>query len=589
MKAGVRASKLTNNNLQDSHQWIEKTTFRRQLLFGRQTLAVLDILIVGQGLAGSCLAWSLHWAGRQVMIVDRGDQITASRVAAGLITPLTGRRIVRTPRYKESYRQAAESYRRIERELNVQLLIEKSAIRKCVTDEESRLFEQRFAEFDGGIKLHHDERGKLVGIEMQNAARLNVCRFLDQTREYFSSLGQYRSADLNVDTDIDIVEDRVCVASLDIQSSAVVFCQGWQLNANSWFPAIPDGPAKGEIFRVKLPGYTEDKVVHQGVWVVPDQFEDQPDSFLVGATYDRHHLNQEPTVSGQQELLNGLRHITSAIPEVIDHVAAVRAGMKRRKPILGQHPENEKLFVLNGLGSRGALLAPIAAEAMKGIMFGEPVSKDLREVIDILPGKPQATDLPLTAASQASQRPKSVTQLAHNVIRRIVKPGDTVIDATAGNGNDTQLLASLVEASGRTIAMDIQRTAIESTSSRLERVGLIAELRLVDHAVELDLLNSAGTRVKAVMFNLGYLPGSDKLIATGASSTLAAIQVASRMLLPGGAITIVAYRGHGGGLEEATTVEQWMSELSADQFETSRIDGDVNNATSPVLFVVRKS
>ena len=100
-------------------------------------------MIVGQGLAGSCLAWSLHWAGRRVMIVDRGDKITASRIAAGLITPVTGRRMAPTHGYKESYRQAAAFYRRIERELNCRLLDEKPAIRQFVNADEQKAFEQK--------------------------------------------------------------------------------------------------------------------------------------------------------------------------------------------------------------------------------------------------------------------------------------------------------------------------------------------------------------------------------------------------------------------------------------------------------------
>lgn len=517
------------------------------------------------------------------MIIDRGERITASRIAAGLITPLTGRRLARTTRYDECYRQASAFYRRIEVEQNLQLLTEKSAIRIFVDEEERRLFEQKFSSDDIDITAMTNEQGQLFGIEMRNAARLNVRRFLDHTRAYFSSLGQYLKADLHADEDIQVTEDRVSVASLDIGSNAVVFCQGWQPSSNRWFPDIPDGPAKGEILRVKLSSYDDNKVVHRGVWIVPDLCEDHLGRFLVGATYDRHQLNQEPTASGRQELLNGLQQITQATPEVTEHVAAVRAGTKRRKPILGQHPEHDRVFVLNGLGSRGSLLAPVAGDILKNMLLGEAVNEDLRDIFDILPGRSQ-TDVP----SKVSQRPKSLTQLAHNVIRRIVHQGDTVIDATAGNGHDTQLLASLVGATGHTIAIDIQQSAIASTSDRLERAGLNADLRLADHAMELNSLRATGLQVKAVMFNLGYLPGSDKQVTTDSGSTRAAIQAASEMLMPGGALTIIAYRGHAGGLEEATIVEQYLSELPTDQYQTSRIDGDANNATSPVLFVVRK-
>ncbi|MBC7967074.1 MAG: FAD-dependent oxidoreductase, partial [Fuerstia sp.] len=525
-----------------------------------------DVLIVGQGLAGSCLAWSLHWAGRPVLIVDRGEAITASRIAAGLITPVTGRRMTATHGYAESYRHAAAFYRRIERDLNDRLFDEKPAIRRFVNDEEKKAFEQKHSVSDASLTALKDDAGRATGFEMPNAARLDVPRFLEQTRQYFASLGRYQQAELNSDTDIVINDSGVSVARLDIRSACVVWCQGYQAIRNHWFPKIPDGPAKGEILRVRLSDYREDRVVHQGIWLVPDPRDGR---FLVGATYDRVNLNNEPTPVGREELLSGLKQITAEAPVVIDHVAAVRAGMKRRRPIIGQHPDSDRVFVLNGLGSRGALLAPVAAQVLTDLMCGRAISVDQHDVLEILPRKSQ-TDSGATNAS----RPRSLTQLAHNVIRRIVQPGDTVIDATAGNGIDTQMLATLVGPAGRTIAIEIQQSALDSTSSRLAKTGLTADLRLGDHASELAKLQASGLRVKAVMFNLGYLPGSDKQITTLSTSTRAAIQSACEMLLPGGAVTIIAYRGHAGGLEEATTVEQWIAELHTDRFETSRIEGD---------------
>jgi len=516
------------------------------------------------------------------MIVDRGEEITASRIAAGLMTPVTGRRMASTHGYEESYRHATAFYRRIERELNCLFLDEKPAVRQFVHDDEQKAFEKKHGPFEDRFAFLKDDAGRVTGIEMRDTARLNVRQFLEQTRQYFASLGRYQKADLNPDTDIVINQSGVVVARLDLRSAVVVWCQGYQAIRNRWFPTIPDGPAKGEILRVRLSDYTEDRVVHQGVWLVPDGFEGDEAFFLLGATYDRVNLNNEPTTAGREELLSGLKRITAETPSVIRHVAAVRAGMKRRRPIIGPHPDSDRVFVLNGLGSRGALLAPVAAQALTDLMCGKAIKDNQHEVFDVLSGKSRKE---LTTTD--STRPKSLTQLAHNVIRRIVQPGDTVIDATAGNGNDTQMLATLVGATGRTIAIDIQQSAIESTANRLAKVGLNTDLRLGDHASELKELQASGLCVKAVMFNLGYLPGSDKQIATAGNSTLAAIQIASDILLAGGAVTIIAYRGHAGGLEEATIVEQWIAELSKGRFETSRIEGDSKQATSPVLFVVR--
>lgn len=540
-----------------------------------------EVLIVGQGLAGSCLAWSLHWAGRSVMIVDRGEAISASRIAAGLMTPVTGRRMAATHGYKESYPHAAAFYRRIERELNCRLFEERPAIRRFVNDEEQQTFEQKLCASQVSLTVLKDDAGRVTGFEMTDAARLDVPRFLEQTQQYFELLGRFKLAELNLDTDIVIDDSGVFVAGLDIRCACIVWCQGYQARQNRWFPTIPDGPVKGEILRVRMPDYREDKVVHQGIWLVP---EPRDGGLLVGATYDRVNLNNEPTTAGREDLLSGLKQIMAETPVVIDHVAAVRAGMKRRKPVIGPHPDGDRMFVLNGLGSRGALLAPVAAQALTDLICDKTISVDLYDVIDVLPAK---SDTELAATS--SRRPKSLTQLAHNVIRRIVQAGDTVIDATAGNGNDTTMLATLVGPAGCAIAIDIQQSAIDSTSSRLAKAGLTADLRLSDHASELVTMQSAGLRVKAIMFNLGYLPGGDKHITTMSVSTRAAIHSACEMLLPEGAMTIIAYRGHAGGLEEATTVERWIAELPADRFETSRIEGDANQAESPVLFVVRNA
>ena len=538
---------------------------------------------MGQGLAGSCVAWTLHWAGRRVVLVDRGEHVTASKVAAGLITPVTGRRLVPTHRYDESYRHAVDFYRRIERELDCQLLEEKPAIRQFQNDDEQKIFEQKLNTGDGRFAPLKDAAGRIVGFEMRDAARLNVASFLERTRQYFTSLGQYQQADLDIDADVVIGHDGVSINRLGFRCSGVVFCQGYQDGKNCWYPTVPDGPVKGEILRVHLSNYHRDSVVHKGVWLVPDKLMDGKRSYLVGATYDRDTLKNTTTKEGREELLTSLKQIAEETPVVVDHVAAVRAGTKRRKPVVGQHPDRGRVFVLNGLGSHGSLLAPVASQVVRDLISGASIKDELREVLDILSGKP-----PTLKTSGDISRPRSLTQLAHNIIRRIVRPGDTVIDATAGNGNDTQLLANLVGPSGRTIAIDLQQSAIDATTARIERAGLTAEYLLADHACELGRLKSSGVSASAIMFNLGYLPGSDKLIVTRLLSTIAAIQLAREMLLPGGAVTIIAYRGHAGGLEEATAVEQLIAELPVDSYETSRIDGDSGNRASPVLFVVRR-
>ena len=170
-----------------------------------------------------------------------------------------------------------------------------------------------------------------------------------------------------------------------------------------------------------------------------------------------------------------------------------------------------------------------------------------------------------------------MTQQAHELLASLVR-GTLAIDATAGNGNDTEFLARLVGSKGRVWAFDIQPQALIRTAKRLEERRLSVELHLRSkketETTELDVLRGdRGSQVicmqashaemmrhipaecrgqiAAIMFNLGYLPGADKSCITLADSTLVALDAAVELLAPQGVLTVVVYPGHPGGDEEA--------------------------------------
>ncbi|QQE76224.1 methyltransferase domain-containing protein [Brevibacillus composti] len=154
----------------------------------------------------------------------------------------------------------------------------------------------------------------------------------------------------------------------------------------------------------------------------------------------------------------------------------------------------------------------------------------------------------------------NVLEVARTLIRERVSPGETVIDATMGNGNDTMFLAGLVGGEGKVIAYDIQPQAIEKTRERLEREGLLdrVEMRLASHEEMEQVSGSVG----AIMFNLGYLPGGNKEITTQAASTVRAIEAGLALLKPGGIMTVMIYWGHPAGQREKEAVVSFCSQLS---------------------------
>jgi len=151
----------------------------------------------------------------------------------------------------------------------------------------------------------------------------------------------------------------------------------------------------------------------------------------------------------------------------------------------------------------------------------------------------------------------SVLTMAHRLAAERIRPGDAVIDATVGNGVDTEFLAKAVGPTGVVYGFDIQQAAPET---RLE-------LFLASHHRMAELLPAdLKGRISAVMFNLGYLPGAEdaRSVVTRPETTLAALDASLSFLRPGGALTVVVYTGHEGGLEEGEAVDEWARALPVD-------------------------
>jgi glycine oxidase len=531
-------------------------------------------LIIGQGIAGSVLAWSLHWEHRTVHALDRGRNITASRIAAGLITPFTGRRLSKAGDFDESAAVAKKFYQRVEQETGALLFKEEPAVRFFLNEAEREFFlKERYEKHRSEIELISDENGAVKGFRMLRAARLRVTEFLEVTRSFFAARDGFHNVDLDPGKDIEVTEHGVQIRKQGLTGEELFFCQGYQPEENPWFPGIPDAPARGEIMRLDIPGRTAKEVVHRGLWLAPatDRGKDSSaNEYLLGATYDREDLDQKETQSGRDELLRGVKEITTESYRVIGHYSAIRAGMKTRRPVAARHPEYSHVAIMNGMGSKASLMAPITAQRLLSVMALKAETK-----------APKNRDSAIKAVS--------LTKLAHSIVRRAVRFGDTVVDATAGNGHDTVFLSACTGPTGRVLAIDIQAEAIQSTQTRLvtEAVSNVT-LHQGDHSKVLNGLQESSEVVGAIMFNLGYLPGGDKQRTTSASTTTEAIAAGVSLLKSGGVMTVVAYRGHAGGQEEARAVEEWSQGDQAPSFSTEVIPGAVGNDESPVLYVFRK-
>lgn len=179
-----------------------------------------------------------------------------------------------------------------------------------------------------------------------------------------------------------------------------------------------------------------------------------------------------------------------------------------------------------------------------------------------------------------------VTEQAHRAVRQVVKAGDHVIDATAGNGHDTLFLARLVGPQGKVTAIDVQDEAIESTRRRLHEDGIVDDRALLVQDSHSSMQRHLDEPVTAVMFNLGYRPGGDHRRTTSREETVVALAMAWSALRIGGILSVVCYRGHPGAAEEAEGVCEFARALMGAEVEFFEKE---KTEAGPFLVTVLKS
>lgn len=183
---------------------------------------------------------------------------------------------------------------------------------------------------------------------------------------------------------------------------------------------------------------------------------------------------------------------------------------------------------------------------------------------------------------------KSARYLAHAALQEALSPGDWAVDATMGNGHDTLLLAQWVGPSGQVDAFDIQPGALAVTQNRLDAQGLSSHVRLHLAGHETMAEHVRGP-VQAVAFNLGWLPGGDKLLTTRVQTTCLAIEAGLGLLAPGGLLSLCVYPGHAEGCLEEAAVRGLLAALPPQRFNV--LEQRFLNASqgAPLCFLCQKA
>lgn len=341
-----------------------------------------DYIIIGQGLAGTILSYSLTKRGLKVFVINDESKIAASNASAGIFNPITGKRMTKTWKAELLFPFLKIYYSELETYLQ-EKLVHMMPVYKPFSGifEQNewlgKASEQNYAEFINtnvpDSKYDRFLNSDFGGFETRQSGYINVSLMLEKYRAILIKKNLYLNEKANIDT---LNWNDNSVAINNISAKKIIFCEGSYAGENKHFKWLPFTPLKGQVMKIKIEENTANAIFNKNGFVVPIM----DNSCIIGSTYERRFQDDSPTQEGRQQLEEKIRAFYKPDFKVTEHKAGIRPAVSDRRPVIGIHPELETLAIFNGLGTKGVSLAPFFAESFCDHLLNE---KDLDPEVDI--------------------------------------------------------------------------------------------------------------------------------------------------------------------------------------------------------------
>lgn len=337
---------------------------------------MLEAIIVGQGIAGSCLALEFLRRGKKIIIIDDDWKSAACLVAAGVLNPITGKRLAKSWRAETALPFAKEFYGNLQEELGETFYRERNILQLCKSEEEAGLWEKRKSEAEycgflgeksapGTYAPLNDSFGSFLinfaaWVETQTAMKALRKHFLERNVLNlepfdFSQIGREACGALSYKI---------------LKAKRIIFCDGWRAVDNPYFRWLPYRPAKGEILNIVCPDDLGEHIIHREKWIM--KFKSQV--YRCGSTWDRENFRDaKPTPAAKEELFRAIPNIIGKDTpfRTFTHEAGVRPCTATTRPHIGEHPSEKGIYSFNGFGSKGWALSPYFARHFVGWLYNE--------------------------------------------------------------------------------------------------------------------------------------------------------------------------------------------------------------------------
>lgn len=316
-------------------------------------------LIIGQGIAGTSLAFSLLEKGSEVLVIDDGFRTSSSMVAAGMWNPLSFKKLTTGWRSSEFVAAANDFYSQIEELLQIKFFHTIPLYRVFADQQQANEWDEKsdrtdirefvktsFPTINPRIKAPYG-----CGV-VDVAGWCDIPLYLKTARTFFQEKQWIREERFDFEN-VKFFNDKIIYREEEFDQ--VVFATGWKNNENPFFNHIEIFPNKGQVLRVVLENIEIDHMMNYGNFLLPVG----DGTYKVGATYEFNDPNPLPTADTKKRLTEKLASVVDSPIEVVEHLAGYRPTVPSRKPIVSAHPEHKRLFIFNGFGSKGVLYVPL--------------------------------------------------------------------------------------------------------------------------------------------------------------------------------------------------------------------------------------
>ena len=325
----------------------------------------IDCLIVGQGLCGTWLSWYLTKENRSFIVIDKNEPITPSKVSAGIINPVTGRRMVKVWMAEQILSFAHAAYKEIGNFLDTPAISQKNIIDFFPNPHQRQVFLERIEEGEEYLNSYPEQNqfnsffNYDLGcgeIRRSYIAHLNL--LLPAWRQQLKGNMQLREEDFEFEK---LVIKEQSVQYGNITAEKIIFCDGLSSFENPFFKALPFAPNKGEVLIVEIPDLPNEHIYKKGFILAPLQ---GMGAFWLGSNYQWRFPNAEPTKEFYEQAERHLKEWLRIPFKILEHKAALRPATLERRPFVGLHPHQKNIGILSGMGTKGCSLAPYFANQL---------------------------------------------------------------------------------------------------------------------------------------------------------------------------------------------------------------------------------